>query len=161
VGVEFRGPTRQEERELCQTGLRRPGENLTNCHREAKVTAPLLDSTQNASGPTLGRRGSGVDPHIGSAQCTCAGLLSHVQELEVDGKEVATSIRQFRKAVWLTWILQWPYSAKTDRLFTTASAAKVHRLPRSHNGTVTSEKGHKTTRPQTLMTVVEKPILEW
>jgi len=30
-----------------QTGLRRPGENLTNHHREAKVNAPLLDSTQN------------------------------------------------------------------------------------------------------------------
>src|SRR5262249_12134904 len=127
LGVQFPGPTRQEETELCQTGLRRPGENLTNCHREAKVTAPLLDSTQNASGPTLGRRGSGVDPHIGSAQCTCAGLLSHVQELEVDGKEVATSIRQFRKAVWLTWILQWPYSAKTDRLLPTASAATGQR----------------------------------
>ena len=29
-------------------GLRRPGESLTNRHREATVAAPLLDSTQNA-----------------------------------------------------------------------------------------------------------------
>ena len=36
---------REEETELRQTGLRRPGENLTNGHREAKVTPPLLDST--------------------------------------------------------------------------------------------------------------------
>ena len=36
---------REEETELSQTGLRRPGENLTNRHREANVTAPLLDST--------------------------------------------------------------------------------------------------------------------
>jgi hypothetical protein len=36
---------REEETALCQTGLRRPGENLTNRHREANVTAPLLDST--------------------------------------------------------------------------------------------------------------------
>jgi hypothetical protein len=36
---------REEETEQRQTGLRRPGENLTNCHREAKATAPLLDST--------------------------------------------------------------------------------------------------------------------
>ena len=40
----------EEETEPRQTGLRRPGENLTNCHREAKVTAPLLDSTQNPAG---------------------------------------------------------------------------------------------------------------
>jgi hypothetical protein len=40
---------REEETEPRQTGLRRPGENLTNCHREAKVTAPLLDSTLNPS----------------------------------------------------------------------------------------------------------------
>ena len=38
---------REEETEPRQTGLRRPGENLTNCHREATVTAPLLDSTHN------------------------------------------------------------------------------------------------------------------
>src|SRR5579864_609597 len=45
LGAKFPGPTRQEETEPRQTGLRRLGENLTNCHREAKVTAPLLDST--------------------------------------------------------------------------------------------------------------------
>ncbi len=32
---------REEETEPRQTGLRRPGENLTNCHREANVTAPF------------------------------------------------------------------------------------------------------------------------
>ena len=36
----------EEETDLRQTGLRRPGENLTIRHREANVTAPLLDSTQ-------------------------------------------------------------------------------------------------------------------
>jgi hypothetical protein len=36
---------REEETEPGQTGLRRPGENLANRHREAKVPAPLLDST--------------------------------------------------------------------------------------------------------------------
>jgi hypothetical protein len=38
---------REEETELSQTGLRRRGESPTNRHREATVTAPLLDSTQN------------------------------------------------------------------------------------------------------------------
>ena len=38
---------REEETELSQTGLRRRGESLANRHREATVTAPLLDSTQN------------------------------------------------------------------------------------------------------------------
>ena len=38
---------REEETEQRQTGLRRPGENLTHCHREAKATAPLLDSTHD------------------------------------------------------------------------------------------------------------------
>ena len=38
---------REEETGLSQTGLRRRGENPVNCHREATVTAPLLDSTQN------------------------------------------------------------------------------------------------------------------
>src|SRR5215469_15209620 len=36
---------REEETEPRQTGLRRRGENLANRHREAKGTAPLLDST--------------------------------------------------------------------------------------------------------------------
>jgi hypothetical protein len=44
VPVQF--DEREEETEQRQTGLRRPGENLTNCHRKAKATAPLLDSTQ-------------------------------------------------------------------------------------------------------------------
>ena len=47
---------REEETELRQTGLRRSDENLTNCHREAKVTAPLLDSTQF---PAHGRTNKG------------------------------------------------------------------------------------------------------
>jgi hypothetical protein len=33
-------------------GLRQLGENLTNCHRETKVTAPVLDSTSNTPGET-------------------------------------------------------------------------------------------------------------
>ena len=41
---------REEETELSQTGLRRRGESRANRHREANVTAPLLDSTQNACG---------------------------------------------------------------------------------------------------------------
>jgi hypothetical protein len=48
LGAKFPGPTRQEETEPRQTGLRRPGENLTHRHREANVTAPLLDSTQSS-----------------------------------------------------------------------------------------------------------------
>jgi hypothetical protein len=44
VPVQF--DEREEETEPSQTGLRRPGENLTHRHREANVTAPLLDSTQ-------------------------------------------------------------------------------------------------------------------
>jgi hypothetical protein len=36
---------REEETGLSQTGLRRRGENPVNRHREATVTAPLLDST--------------------------------------------------------------------------------------------------------------------
>ena len=43
---------REEETAPCQTGLRRPGENLTNCHRETNVTAPLLDSTHVRFGMT-------------------------------------------------------------------------------------------------------------
>src|SRR5215470_1687114 len=38
---------REEETELRQTGLRRRGESPANRRREATVTAPLLDSTQN------------------------------------------------------------------------------------------------------------------
>ncbi len=38
---------REEETELSQTGLRRRGESPAHRHREATVTAPLLDSTHN------------------------------------------------------------------------------------------------------------------
>ena len=38
---------REEETELSQTGLRRRGESPANRHREATVTAPLLDSTHS------------------------------------------------------------------------------------------------------------------
>ena len=38
-------PVREEETELSQTGLSRRGESPANRHREATVTAPLLDST--------------------------------------------------------------------------------------------------------------------
>jgi len=36
---------REEETGLRQTGLRRQGESPANRHREATITAPLLDST--------------------------------------------------------------------------------------------------------------------
>ena len=39
---------REQETELCQTGLRRRGESLANRHRETKVTAPVLDSTKTS-----------------------------------------------------------------------------------------------------------------
>jgi hypothetical protein len=39
VPVQF--DEREEETEPRQTGLRRPDENLTNRHREAKVNAPF------------------------------------------------------------------------------------------------------------------------
>src|SRR5215469_14430105 len=45
--AKFPGPTRREETDLCQTGLRRWGESPANRHREATVTAPLLDSTRD------------------------------------------------------------------------------------------------------------------
>src|SRR6516165_3548831 len=37
---------REEETEPSQTGMRRRGKSPANRHREATVTAPLLDSTQ-------------------------------------------------------------------------------------------------------------------
>ena len=58
LGVQFPGPTRQEETELSQTGLRRRGESRANRHREATVTAPLLDSTQNLVSESLYQRDS-------------------------------------------------------------------------------------------------------
>ena len=48
---------REEEPELSQTGLRRRGESPASRHREATVTAPLLDSTHNPD-----RRGPGEAP---------------------------------------------------------------------------------------------------
>src|SRR5579864_6656290 len=45
---------REEETELCQTGLRRRGESSAHRHREATVTAPLLDSTpHSAQNPSM------------------------------------------------------------------------------------------------------------
>src|SRR5215469_666617 len=41
---------REQETEPSQTGLRRRGESSANCHREATVTAPLLDSTPDYTG---------------------------------------------------------------------------------------------------------------
>jgi len=37
---------REQETELCQTGLRRRCKNFVNSHRETNATAPVLDSTQ-------------------------------------------------------------------------------------------------------------------
>ena len=39
---------REQETEPCQTGLRRRRESFVSSHRETTVTAPVLDSTQNA-----------------------------------------------------------------------------------------------------------------
>src|SRR5215831_18447723 len=64
---------REEETELSQTGLRRRGESPANCHREATVTAPLLDSTQILTGQA--NHGPG---HCGSFKyrlCTKATTL--------------------------------------------------------------------------------------
>ena len=36
---------REQETESCQTGVRRRSESSANSHREAKATAPVLDST--------------------------------------------------------------------------------------------------------------------
>lgn len=58
LGVQLllRAPT---ETEPGQTGLRRPGESLSNRRREATVAAPLLDSTHL---PLRGKRnGQGCD----------------------------------------------------------------------------------------------------
>ena len=45
---------RGEETELSQTGLRRRGESPANRHREATVTAPLLDSTHDPANQSRG-----------------------------------------------------------------------------------------------------------
>ena len=42
---------REQETELCQTGLRRPCENFVSSHRKTNATAPVLDSTQNPRTP--------------------------------------------------------------------------------------------------------------
>jgi hypothetical protein len=41
---------REQETELCQTGLRRALRKQPNSHREAKATAPVLDSTGTLTG---------------------------------------------------------------------------------------------------------------
>ena len=41
---------REQETELCQTGLRRAMRKHPNSHREAKATAPVLDSTPDYTG---------------------------------------------------------------------------------------------------------------
>src|SRR5205807_10214351 len=43
---------REQETEPCQTGLRRRGESLANRHWETTVTAPFLDSTDEAILPS-------------------------------------------------------------------------------------------------------------
>jgi hypothetical protein len=40
---------REQETEPSQTGLRRRRENFVNSHREAKATAPVLDSTPHST----------------------------------------------------------------------------------------------------------------
>jgi hypothetical protein len=46
--VKFPGPTRQQETEPSQTGLRRRRESFVRSHREANATAPVLDSTRTS-----------------------------------------------------------------------------------------------------------------
>jgi hypothetical protein len=41
---------REQEPELCQTGLRRRCESTVNSHRETNATAPVLESTQVPGG---------------------------------------------------------------------------------------------------------------
>src|SRR5215470_13027476 len=64
LGARFPGPTRQEETELSQTGMRRRGESPANRHREATVTAPLLDSTPNPTIEYAGFRGHRVQNRV-------------------------------------------------------------------------------------------------
>src|SRR5580765_5906827 len=45
--LQVRFDEREQETESSQTGLRRRSESQVNSHREAKATAPVLDSTQN------------------------------------------------------------------------------------------------------------------
>ena len=40
---------REQETELCQTGLRRVMRKHPNSHREANATAPVLDSTRDSA----------------------------------------------------------------------------------------------------------------
>jgi len=47
---------REQETELCQTGLRRRCKNFVNSHRETNATAPVLDSTQNPAAGILSLR---------------------------------------------------------------------------------------------------------
>src|SRR5215469_15215345 len=67
---------REEETELGQTGLRRRGESRANRHREANVTAPLLDSTQNALGRGfLLTHRTAVMPRAGEVHFPATGCL--------------------------------------------------------------------------------------
>src|SRR5580765_3855679 len=43
--LQVRFDEREQETESSQTGLRRRSESQVNSHREAKATAPVLDST--------------------------------------------------------------------------------------------------------------------
>jgi len=52
---------REQETELRQTGLRRVTRKRPNSHREAKATAPVLDSTSSIL-PVRGRHG-GLQTH--------------------------------------------------------------------------------------------------
>ena len=53
---------REQETESRQTGLRRVTRKRPNSHREAKVTAPVLDSTRDyAQNPSMSEIGSRVE----------------------------------------------------------------------------------------------------
>src|SRR5215831_4069931 len=47
---------REQETEPCQTGLRRRRESTVNSHREAKATAPVLDSTPDFTHRPRGKK---------------------------------------------------------------------------------------------------------
>jgi ion channel len=106
VPVQF--DEREEETEPSQIGLRRPGENLTHRHREANVTAPLLDSTQQrgkkglAASPPHWRiwqlTGPSSTSRISSGDRTTQGILT---PLLFTGLTV-TFLKQFCIGLWLT-----------------------------------------------------------
>ena len=59
VNQPVRFDEREQEPELCQTGLRRRCESTVNRHRETNATAPVLDSTLRVLSQMRRRRAAG------------------------------------------------------------------------------------------------------